>query len=90
MVLEADVNIQGHNTANETSIPIMAHPPDVYSDNTLQDWLDRVLQTKKGSNSGHARHKSCSTLMMYGSLNVCCVLVPSFGCFLHSIILFLR
>ncbi|XP_023671674.2 protein FAM151A [Paramormyrops kingsleyae] len=48
MVLEADVNIQGHNTANETSIPIMAHPPDVYSDNTLQDWLDRVLQSKKG------------------------------------------
>ncbi|KAJ8357556.1 hypothetical protein SKAU_G00203500 [Synaphobranchus kaupii] len=48
MVLEADVNVQGYNTANETQIPIMAHPPDVYSDNTLQEWLDSVLKSKKG------------------------------------------
>ncbi|KAK1790724.1 hypothetical protein P4O66_014584 [Electrophorus voltai] len=48
MILEADVNIQGHNTLNETNIPIMAHPPDIYSDNTLEEWLDTVLKSKKG------------------------------------------
>ncbi|XP_078074370.1 protein FAM151A [Mustelus asterias] len=48
MVLEADVNIEGLNTLNETGIPIMAHPPDVYSDNTLQEWLDAVIRSKKG------------------------------------------
>ncbi|XP_076838310.1 protein FAM151A [Brachyhypopomus gauderio] len=48
MILEADVNIQGHNTINETNIPIMAHPPDIYSDNTLEEWLDAVLKSKKG------------------------------------------
>ncbi|XP_072367449.1 protein FAM151A [Scyliorhinus torazame] len=48
MVLEADVNIEGLNTPNETGTPIMAHPPDVYSDNTLQEWLDAVIQSKKG------------------------------------------
>ncbi|XP_069837792.1 protein FAM151A [Dendropsophus ebraccatus] len=48
MVLEADVNVQGHATPNETNIPIMAHPPDVYSDNTLQDWLETVLHSSKG------------------------------------------
>lgn len=52
MILEADVNLQGHNTANETNIPIMAHPPDIYSDNTLEDWLDDVLKTKKGEDPG--------------------------------------
>ncbi|KAG9471812.1 hypothetical protein GDO78_022665 [Eleutherodactylus coqui] len=26
----------------------MAHPPDVYSDNTLQEWLDAVLHSSKG------------------------------------------
>ncbi|XP_059840598.1 protein FAM151A isoform X1 [Hypanus sabinus] len=48
MVLEADVNIEGFNTQNETGIPIMAHPPDVYSDNTLNEWLDAVFKSKKG------------------------------------------
>ncbi|XP_078529568.1 protein FAM151A [Lissotriton helveticus] len=48
MVLEADVNIEGLNTVNETKIPIMAHPPDVYSDNTLEEWLGAVLDSKKG------------------------------------------
>lgn len=48
MILEADVNVEGHNTANETNIPIMAHPPDIYSDNTLEEWLDVVLKSKKG------------------------------------------
>ncbi|XP_075040129.1 protein FAM151A isoform X2 [Mixophyes fleayi] len=48
MVLEADVNVEGHLTVNETNIPIMAHPPDVYSDNTLQEWLDSVILSAKG------------------------------------------
>nr|XP_014349692.1 PREDICTED: protein FAM151A [Latimeria chalumnae] len=48
MVLEADVNVEGHNTRNETEKPIMAHPPDVYSDNTFQEWLDAVLYSSKG------------------------------------------
>ncbi|XP_066512667.1 protein FAM151A-like [Hoplias malabaricus] len=48
MILEADVNVEGHNTVNETNLPIMAHPPDVYSDNTLEEWLDTVLKSKKG------------------------------------------
>uniref|UniRef100_A0A8C3TAY4 Protein FAM151A n=1 Tax=Chelydra serpentina TaxID=8475 RepID=A0A8C3TAY4_CHESE len=45
MVLEADVNIEGHNTPNETDKPIMAHPPAVYSDNSFQEWLDVVLNS---------------------------------------------
>lgn len=48
MVLEADVNIEGLHTVNETKIPIMAHPPDVYSDNTLKEWLEAVLDSRKG------------------------------------------
>ncbi|KAM4021937.1 protein FAM151A [Anomaloglossus baeobatrachus] len=48
MVLEADVNVEGQGTPNETDIPIMAHPPVVYSDNTLQDWLDTVLKSSQG------------------------------------------
>ncbi|XP_040262912.1 protein FAM151A isoform X1 [Bufo bufo] len=48
MVLEADVNVEGHLTPNETNIPIMAHPPAVYSDNTLQEWLNTVLQSSRG------------------------------------------
>ncbi|XP_041125575.1 protein FAM151A isoform X2 [Polyodon spathula] len=48
MVLEADVNIEGYNTDGQTSTPIMAHPPDIYSDNTLQEWLDAVLKSNKG------------------------------------------
>ncbi|XP_072525519.1 protein FAM151A [Salminus brasiliensis] len=48
MILEADVNVEGHNTVNETNIPIMAHPPNVYSDNTLKEWLEAVLESKRG------------------------------------------
>ncbi|KAF5888594.1 protein FAM, partial [Clarias magur] len=48
MILEADVNVEGHNTVNETNTPIMAHPPDVYSDNTLEEWLGAVIKSKKG------------------------------------------
>ncbi|KAM8930435.1 protein FAM151A isoform 2-T2 [Pelodytes ibericus] len=48
MVLEADVNVEGHGTPNETDLPIMAHPPDVYSDNTLQNWMNSVVDSSKG------------------------------------------
>nr|XP_044995085.1 protein FAM151A [Jaculus jaculus] len=45
--LEADVTVEGLNTANETGVPIMAHPPDIYSDNTLQQWLEAVLASSQ-------------------------------------------
>ncbi|XP_053248318.1 protein FAM151A isoform X2 [Podarcis raffonei] len=45
MALEADVTVEAHNTPNETDTPIMAHPPDIYSDNTLQEWLEAVLKS---------------------------------------------
>lgn len=48
MILEADVNLHGKGTANEKPIPIMAHPPDIYSNNTLDEWLDAVLASQKG------------------------------------------
>ncbi|XP_073347498.1 protein FAM151A [Pagrus major] len=48
MILEADVTLEGYGTANVKPIPIMAHPPDVYSDNTLDQWLDAVLASRKG------------------------------------------
>lgn len=52
MVLEADVNIEGFGTTNETGVPIMAHPPAIYSDNTLQQWLEAVLaSSQKGESS---------------------------------------
>lgn len=49
MVLEADVNVEGQGTPYETNIPIMAHPPAVYSDNTLEEWLNAVLHSSKGN-----------------------------------------
>ncbi|KAM6989169.1 protein FAM151A [Tautogolabrus adspersus] len=48
MILEADVTLEGYGTANEKPIPIMAHPPNIYSDNTLDQWLDAVLASRKG------------------------------------------
>ncbi|XP_007944137.1 protein FAM151A [Orycteropus afer afer] len=47
MVLEADIIVEGLNTANETGVPIMAHPPAIYSDNTLQQWLQTVLASSQ-------------------------------------------
>ncbi|XP_062046068.1 protein FAM151A [Lepus europaeus] len=47
MVLEADVTVEGLNTANETGVPVMAHPPAIYSDNTLQQWLEAVLASSQ-------------------------------------------
>lgn len=52
MVLEADVTVEGFNTVNETKVPIMAHPPAIYSDSTLQEWLEAVLSSsQKGKSS---------------------------------------
>uniref|UniRef100_A0A452RD07 Protein FAM151A n=1 Tax=Ursus americanus TaxID=9643 RepID=A0A452RD07_URSAM len=47
MVLEADVTVEGFKTPNETGVPIMAHPPAIYSDNTLQQWLETVLSSSQ-------------------------------------------
>lgn len=49
MILEADVTLEGYGTPNVKPVPIMAHPPDIYSDNTLDQWLDAVLASRKGS-----------------------------------------
>ena len=62
MVLEADVTVQGYATVNVTTIPIMAHPPAVYSDNTLDQWLDAVLQSKKGIKPSNKTSDINSTL----------------------------
>uniref|UniRef100_A0A3B5LMB7 Protein FAM151A n=1 Tax=Xiphophorus couchianus TaxID=32473 RepID=A0A3B5LMB7_9TELE len=48
MILEADVTLEGYGTPDQNPVPIMAHPPDVYSDNTLDQWLDAVLDSRKG------------------------------------------
>lgn len=57
MVLEADVNIEGLYTDNETGVPIMAHPPAIYSDNTLRQWLEAVLTTsRKGKGLPRGEH----------------------------------
>lgn len=48
MILEADVTLEGYGTPDVKPIPIMAHPPNVYSDNTLEQWLDAVLASPKG------------------------------------------
>lgn len=59
MILEADVNLHGKGTAEEKPIPIMAHPPKIYSDNTLDEWLDAVLASQKGG-----REFTCSVCML--------------------------
>ncbi|XP_054452646.1 protein FAM151A [Anoplopoma fimbria] len=48
MILESDITLQGYGTPDVMPIPIMAHPPNVYSDNTLDQWLDAVLASRKG------------------------------------------
>ncbi|KAK5859370.1 hypothetical protein PBY51_020930 [Eleginops maclovinus] len=48
MILEADITLEGYGTADENPIPIMAHPPNIYSDNTLDQWMDEVLASRKG------------------------------------------
>ncbi|XP_068594332.1 protein FAM151A [Cebidichthys violaceus] len=48
MILESDITLEGYGTPGQKPIPIMAHPPDIYSDNTLDQWLDAVLASRKG------------------------------------------
>lgn len=58
MILEADVTLKGYGTPHQQPVPIMAHPPDIYSDNTLDEWLDAVLASGKGreeNTSGQSR-----------------------------------
>uniref|UniRef100_UPI00398F1285 protein FAM151B isoform X1 n=1 Tax=Pristiophorus japonicus TaxID=55135 RepID=UPI00398F1285 len=45
-MIEADVNFGSHGSHGEQ--PIMAHPPETDSDNTLHNWLNEVLQSDKG------------------------------------------
>lgn len=49
MILEADVTLHAYGTPDEKPIPIMAHFPDIISDNSLDNWLDAVLASKKGT-----------------------------------------
>ncbi|KAK2150591.1 hypothetical protein LSH36_399g04017 [Paralvinella palmiformis] len=48
MMLEADVLLEGQGTVNQTDTPIMAHPPNIYSDITLERWLEITLNTSRG------------------------------------------
>lgn len=45
-MIEADVILPGDGS--EHGQPIMAHPPETHSDNTLQDWLAEVTESSKG------------------------------------------
>ena len=46
-MIEADVILP--NDGTEYGQPIMAHPPETNSDNTLQEWLAEVIKSNKGS-----------------------------------------
>ncbi|KAK3593247.1 hypothetical protein CHS0354_012338 [Potamilus streckersoni] len=49
MMIKADILLQGQGTENQTNVPIMAHPPNIYSDITFDEWIDAVvLSGKKG------------------------------------------
>ncbi|XP_008940719.1 PREDICTED: protein FAM151B [Merops nubicus] len=45
-MIEADVLLRG-GTGGDGD-PIMAHPPETDSDNTLQEWLEEIVSTDKG------------------------------------------
>ncbi|XP_032012834.1 protein FAM151B isoform X1 [Hylobates moloch] len=45
-MIEADVLLP--SDGSEHSQPIMAHPPETSSDNTLQEWLTEVMKSNKG------------------------------------------
>lgn len=45
-MIEADVILP--NDGTEYGQPIMAHPPETNSDNTLQEWLAEVIKSNKG------------------------------------------
>lgn len=45
-MIEADVLLP--SDGSEHGQPIMAHPPETGSDNTLQEWLAEVTKSNKG------------------------------------------
>ncbi|KAM9262913.1 protein FAM151B [Morus bassanus] len=45
-MIEADVLLRRGKGGN--GVPIMAHPPETDSDNTLQEWLKEIVNTNKG------------------------------------------
>ncbi|KAH0505705.1 Protein FAM151B [Microtus ochrogaster] len=45
-MIEADVLLP--SDGSEHGQPIMAHPPETHSDNTLQEWLAEVIKSNKG------------------------------------------
>ncbi|XP_002121148.4 protein FAM151A-like [Ciona intestinalis] len=45
--LEADITLQIDENHQQTEIPIMAHPPAVRSDYTLDEWLDVIIASDK-------------------------------------------
>ncbi|KAK0685176.1 F151B protein, partial [Pygoscelis papua] len=45
-MIEADVLLRGGKEGDGD--PIMAHPPETDSDNTLQEWLKEIVNTNKG------------------------------------------
>ncbi|TWW73473.1 Protein FAM151A [Takifugu flavidus] len=78
MILESDVTLEGYGTPNVKPIPIMAHPPKIYSDNTLDQWLDAVLASPKGEKH---KMKAAEDLGLYFEIlslqrkNSCCLIV---------------
>ena len=48
MMIEGDILLRGQNTDDQHLEAIMAHPPDVASDLTFNEWLDFALKTGRG------------------------------------------
>lgn len=55
-MIEADVLLP--SDGSEHGQPIMAHPPETYSDNTLQEWLAEVIKSNKGIKLDFKRYLS--------------------------------
>ena len=47
-MIEGDILLRGQNTNDQHLEAIMAHPPDVDSDLTFNEWLDFALKTGRG------------------------------------------
>ena len=47
-MLEADVLLNGQNTADQQLVAVMAQPPAVTSDITLKEWLQLAASSTKG------------------------------------------
>lgn len=76
-MLEADIVLGKLTNANNSEIPIMAHPPANESDLSLEDFLNAVIQNANSSKgikldfkSAEAFDKSLPILTKYRS-NVC-------------------